>query len=136
MNLLHSGFAEVGISFNQASLRYPDGWEGTVEYCRMKRVVLQAWSPLARGVLTGDLKDQPDHVKGAAALVQKLAQQHETTAEAIILAWLLKHPAGIQPVLGTSKPDRLRACVQALKVELSREEWYALFAAGRGEPMP
>lgn len=136
LSLLHSGFAEVGISFNQESPRYPDGWEGTMEYCRMNKVTLQAWSPVARGVLTGDLKDQPAEVKAAAALVQTLAKQHETTPEAIQLAWLLKHPAGIQPVLGTSKPDRLRACAQALDVELSREEWYSLFAAGRGRPMP
>jgi len=136
MNLLHSGFAEVGISFNQASSQYPDGWEGTVEYCRMKKVVLQAWSPLARGVLTGDLQNQSETAKATASLVQTLAKQHETTPEAIQLAWLLKHPAGIQPVLGTSKPDRLRACAQALDVELNREEWYSLFGAGRGKPMP
>jgi predicted oxidoreductase len=136
MNLLHSGFAEVGISFNQSAALYPDGWEGTMEYCRMNKVTLQAWSPLARGVLTGDLNDRPENVKAAAALVRSLAKQHETTPEAIQLAWLLKHPAGIQPVLGTSKPERLRACVKALDVELSREEWYSLFAAGRGRPMP
>ena len=136
MNVLHSGFAEVGISFNQASPRYPDGWEGTMEYCRMNKVVLQAWSPLARGVLTGNLEGQPDHVREAARLVQSLAHDHQTTPEAIQLAWLLRHPAGIQPVLGTSKPERLRACVRALDVELSREEWYSLFAAGRGKPMP
>jgi predicted oxidoreductase len=136
MNLLHSGFAEVGISFNQASARYPDGWEGTVEYCRLHQVVLQAWSPLARGVLTGKLDGQPDHFREAARLVQALAHDHGTTPEAIQLAWLLRHPAGIQPVLGTSKPDRLRACAQALDVQLSREEWYALFAAGRGKSMP
>src|SRR6202047_1938761 len=46
MNLLHHGFVEVGISFNQSSPRYPDGWEGTMEYCRLKGVLLQAWSPL------------------------------------------------------------------------------------------
>jgi predicted oxidoreductase len=136
MNLFHSGFAEVSISFNQTSPRYPDGWEGTVEYCRMNKVVLQAWSPLAQGVVTGDLAGQPENVKSAAALVQTLAKQHDTTPEAIQLAWLLKHPAGIQPVLGTSKPDRLRACAKALDVTLSREEWYSLFAAGRGKAMP
>ncbi len=136
MNLLHSGFAEVSISFNQTSASYPDGWEGTMEYCRMKKVTLQAWSPLARGALTGDVKDQTDAVKSAAVLVQSLAKAHETTPEAIQLAWLLKHPAGIQPVLGTSKPERLRACVKALEVELSREEWYSLFSAGRGKAMP
>jgi predicted oxidoreductase len=136
MNLLHHGFVEVGISFNQSSPRYPDGWEGAMEYCRLKGVLLQAWSPLAQGILTGKLDHQPGNVKETALLVQKYAQRHETTAEAILLAWLLKHPAKIQPVLGTSRPDRLRACAKAVSVSLSREEWYSLFAAARGATMP
>jgi predicted oxidoreductase len=102
----------------------------------MKGVLLQAWSPLAQGVLMGDLEAQPDNAKKTAALVPQYAQRHETTAEAILLAWLLKHPAQIQPLLGTTRPDRLRACAKALSVSLSREEWYSLFAAARGAPMP
>ena len=100
-----------------------------MEYCRMKGVLLQAWSPLAQGVLMGNLDAQPGNVKETAALVKEYAQRHETTAEAILLAWLLKHPAKI-------RPDRLRACAKALSVSLSREEWYSLFAAARGAPMP
>ncbi|MGB8465922.1 MAG: aldo/keto reductase, partial [Terrimicrobiaceae bacterium] len=91
----------------------------------------------AQGLLTGGKLDgQPENVKKTALLVQKYAQRHETPAEAILLAWLLKHPARIQPVLGTSRPDRLRACAKALSVSLSREEWYSLFSAARGAPMP
>ena len=89
----------------------------------MKRVLLQAWSPLAQGILMGKVDGQPENIKETAALVQECAQRHETTAEAILLAWLLKHPAKIQPVLGTTRPDRLRACAKALSVSLSREEW-------------
>jgi len=136
MSLLHSGFAEVGISFNQHAPQYPDGWEGAVEYCRMHQVVMQAWSPLDRGLLTGDVSDQPANVQAAATLVKTLAADHRTTPEAIQLAWLLRHPAGIQPVLGTSNPQRLRDCARALEVQLSREEWYGLFAAARGKAMP
>ena len=136
MSLLHHGFVELGISFNQNSPRYPDGWEGTMEYCRTKRVLLQAWSPLAQGILTGNLDGKSENIRKTAALVQEYAGRHGTTAEAILLAWLLKHPAKIQPVLGTTRPDRLRACVKALSVTLSREEWYSLFAAARGASMP
>jgi predicted oxidoreductase len=136
LSLLHHGFVEAGISFNQSSPRYPDGWEGTMEYCRMNNVLIQAWSPLAQGKLMGNLDGQPENIRTTAALVQQYAQRHQTTAEAILLAWLLKHPARIQPVLGTSRPDRLRACAKALSVSLSREEWYSLFAAARGAPMP
>jgi len=136
LSLLHSGFVEYGISFNQHAPQYPDGWEGTVEYCRMNHVVMQAWSPVDRGALTADVSAKPENVKATSALVKSIAKTHDTTPEAIQLAWLLKHPAGIMPVLGTSKPERLRACAKALDVTLSREEWYSLFAAARGATMP
>ncbi|HUX36914.1 MAG TPA: aldo/keto reductase [Rectinemataceae bacterium] len=136
LSLLHNGFAEAGISFNQHAPQYPDGWEGTVEYCRMNKIVMQSWSPLDRGMLVGDLSDKPEPIKAASALVHALARRHSTSPEAIQLAWLLRHPAGIQPVLGTTKPARLRACAKALDIELSREDWYALFAAARGATMP
>jgi predicted oxidoreductase len=136
MSLLHHGFAEVGISFNQEPPSYPNGWEGTMEYCRMKGVLLQAWGPLAQGVLTENLEGKPKKLKETAALVHEYARRHATTFEAIMLAWLLKHPAKIQPVLGTTRPDRLRSCAKALSISLSREEWYSLFSAARGAPMP
>ena len=136
MNLLHHGFAEVGVSFNQDVPNYPHGWEGVVEYCRLRGVTLQAWRPLARGLLSGlSLDGKPESVAAAAALVQQVAQRHGVSREAIVLAWLLAHPAGILPVLGTTRPERLRACAEALRVKLSREEWYALFAAARGKPV-
>jgi predicted oxidoreductase len=137
MNLLHNGFAEATISFNQAAPAYPDGWEGVVEYCRLKGVSLQAWSPLARGLLTGgDLSDVGPAVVKTAALVEELAEIHAVSGEAIVLAWLMRHPAGVMPVLGTSRADRLRACAESLKVVLTRDEWYSLFEAARGAKMP
>jgi len=136
LSLLHSGFVEYGISFNQHAPQYPDGWEGTVEYCRLRQVQMQAWSPLDRGVLTGDVSDKPQNVQATAALLKTLAKQYDVAPEAVQLAWLLRHPAGIAPVLGSARPDRLRTAVQALDVELSREDWYALFAAARGATMP
>ena len=137
MNLLHSGFAEATISFNQAAPAYPDGWEGVVEYCRLNGVTLQAWSPLARGLLSGgDLDDVGPAVVKTAALVRELAGAYGVSAEAIVLAWLLRHPAGIMPVLGTSRSDRLHACAGSVQVKLARDEWYRLFEAARGAPMP
>jgi predicted oxidoreductase len=79
---------------------------------------------------------EPKSIKKTATVVQEYARRHQTTAEAILLAWLLKHPAKIQPVLGTTRPDRLRACAKTVSISLSRDEWYSLFAAARGAPMP
>jgi len=137
MSLLHHGFAEAGITFNQASPAYPDGWEGVLEYCRLKGVGLQAWTPLDHGALTGgDLSKYPESAKKTAALLKEYAQSRQVPAEAVALAWLLKHPARIAPVTGTSRPDRLAACARSLEVDLTREEWYRLFATARGKSMP
>ncbi len=141
MSLMHHGFAEVGISFNQEAPGYPDGWEGVTEYCRLKGLSLQAWSPLDRGALTtpgkvGEADKRPEPAKSAAALVARYAAERGVPAEAVALAWLLKHPAKIVPVLGTTRPDRLEACAKSLEVTLSREEWYRLFETARGRPMP
>jgi len=137
MSLLHSGFAEVGISFNQGSAAYPDGWEGVLEYCRLKGVSVQAWSPLARGLLSGgDLSKEGEAVRKTAALVAQYGSARGLPAEAIVLAWLLRHPARIVPILGTIRPERLLACSKSLEVSLSREEWYRLFETARGRPMP
>jgi predicted oxidoreductase len=137
MSLLHFGFAEAQISFNQESPEYPDGWEGVLEYCRLEGVSLQAWSPLARGVLTGgSLSGESEAVRKTAALVAQYGSARGLPAEAIVLAWLLKHPARVVPVLGTTKPERLVACAKSLDMELSREEWYRLFETARGRAMP
>lgn len=137
MSLLHHGFAEVGISFNQDVPGYPDGWEGVVEYCRLKGVSLQAWSPLDRGALVGGEGSKLTEAgKKTAALVKKYAADRGVSPEAVALAWLLRHPARIVPILGTTKADRLAACAQATEVNLSREEWYRLFETARGASMP
>ncbi len=137
MSLLHHGFAEVSVSFNQDSPVYPDGLEGVIEYCRLKGLSLQAWRPLAQGFLTGrDISKQPETVRKTAGLVSDYAKMRGVPAEAVVISWLLKHPAGIIPILGTTRPDRLANCAKSLDVTLSREEWYRLFETARGRPMP
>ena len=111
--------------------------DGTLEWHRIHGVITQAWAPMAYGYPAGRQPEKPsEKVTKTAELVEEIAETHGVETEAIVTAWLLRHPAMIQPVIGTRDPARLRACDQALKVELSREEWYALYLAGRGEPLP
>ncbi len=71
-----------------------------------------------------------------AEVINRLASQKETSAEAIALAWILRHPTGIQPIIGTVKPKRIIASCLADSVTLSREEWYTLLTAARGQAVP
>jgi predicted oxidoreductase len=65
-----------------------------------------------------------------------MATEKGVSREAILIAWILRHPARIQPLPGTTNPARIRAAVEAEQVSLTREEWYDLFIAGRGEKLP
>ncbi len=137
MSLLHHGFAEAGISFNQSSPGYPDGWEGMLEYSHLKGLSLQAWSPLAHGALVGANPGRLTEAgRKTVELVASMAAERGVPPEAIALAWLLRHPAKIVPVLGTSKPSRLAACAKALDLQLSREDWYRLLECARGREVP
>ncbi len=137
MSLNHYDFAETDISVNQRPNPVPQGMTDTVQYCRKHGVTLQAWSPLAHGKITArDLRDQQPSERETALLVRALAAERGVPPEAVAIAWLLRHPARIQPVTGTTDEDRIRACARAMEVSLSREEWYNLFIAARGKPMP
>jgi predicted oxidoreductase len=123
------------VHVNQEAGKLSSFPDGTIEYCRFENVQLQAWSPL-RGLFNIDLAKAAPNIRATAELVASMAQERGTTQEAIVLAFLLRHPAQIQPVLGTTRPDRIRACAEAEKVDLTREEWYRLYVTSRGRPMP
>jgi predicted oxidoreductase len=137
LNLLKLDWVNAGVHVNQRAGNEDNFPEGLLEYCRMEGIQVQSWGPLAKGLFSGrDLDGQPDNVRTTAALVKELAWQRGVPPEAIVLAWLMRHPAGIQPVIGTTNPDRIRACAEAERVALSREEWYSLYVASRGTKMP
>ncbi len=77
-----------------------------------------------------------EKIKKAAEIVNNMSIEKNVSREAIIIAWLLKHPSKIQPVIGTRNIERIRAACEADSVVLSREEWYTLFIAGRGDALP
>lgn len=135
ISLLHADLIDDGMYFNTTPRPYT-GIGGTLDYCRKNDILLQAWAPVAKGQLVNPSPDASDNVKAAAALVASMAQAKNTTPEAIAFAWLLRHPAGIQPIIGTTKPERIAASALSDGIELSREEWYALLKSARGYGLP
>jgi predicted oxidoreductase len=136
MSLLAREWLEGGVLVNTASYSGVGFPHGTIEHCRTHGIALQAWGSLAGGRFTGRPRDPQDEV--VTALVAALAEDHATTAESVLLAWLQRHPAGIVPVIGTTSPDRIRACRDAVarSVALTHDEWYELWIAARGAPLP
>lgn len=135
LSLTHHYLISDGILVNQTAAPYAQT-AGTLEYCRLNGILVQAWSPVAGGRLLAPAADAPENVRAAAALVAKLAEEKNTSREAVALAWLLRHPAGIQPIVGTTKLERLAASVLADEITLDRLEWYRLLEAARGAGVP
>ncbi len=134
MSLAFRDWLEDGVTTHSAANRNVGYAPGTLEYCMQNNVRLQAWGSLAQGSYTGAAKT--DTEKATQSLVSELAADYGVSNEAIVIAWLRRHPANIQPVLGTTNPARLRACQQAEGITLSREHWYRLFERARGAELP
>ena len=104
---------------------------GAVDYCRLHDLQIQAYSPL-RGALLSPSENAPAQTKEAAKTLADMARDKNTSPSALALAWLLRHPAGIVPIIGTTNPMHVAEDCAAIRLTLSREEWYTLcFAANR-----
>jgi predicted oxidoreductase len=101
-------------------------------------VSLQSWSPLARGLYSGRILDDKtaETVKKTTEIVNRMAEAKDVSADGIVLAWLMKHPGRINPVIGSKTPERIKKAMDAFKVELTRDEWYELLVASKGQNMP
>ncbi len=109
--------------------------DGTLDQCQTNRITPLAWSPLAAGALVGVAGDTKTNVALSTAL-DGSARERGVSRSVIALAWLLRHPAKIVPIVGSTDPDRIRDAASAASVELPREEWYALLEAARGTRLP
>jgi predicted oxidoreductase len=115
--------------------------DGTLDQCLAGKMTPLAWSPLAGGLLADGARRLLPSQQGYQATpilkeIDILARRLETSRGIIALAWLLRHPAGIVPVVGSTNPTKIREAVDATYLNLSREEWYRLLEAARGETLP
>lgn len=107
--------------------------DGTLDQCQRLGVRPMAWSPLAHGQLFAAADERARRVR---AELGRVAAELDASPEQVALAWLLRHPSGVVPVLGTSKLGRLRAATHALGLRLSREQWFRLWSASTGHEVP
>lgn len=115
--------------------------DGTLDQCLIERITPMAWSPLAGGLIGGSAKNllpsqQSYRCETFLPNVDEIAKSYGATRIQVALAWLLMHPSKIQPVIGSINPQRIRDAAGADGVKLSREDWYRLLIAAKGEPMP
>lgn len=101
---------------------------GIVEYCRINGITLQAWSPFQAGFFSGVFLGNPDYPE-LNAVIDRLAAQYDVTPIGIATAWITRHPANMQVVLGTTTPQRVADAAAGADIVLTRAEWYELFQA-------
>ncbi|MDV6374833.1 aldo/keto reductase [Deinococcus arenicola] len=107
---------------------------GILDYCRLNDITIQPWSPFQFGFFEGVFLDNPKFPE-LNAKIDEIAAKYGVSNTTIAIAWILRHPAKMQPVTGTTTPERLADCLKAADVHLTREEWYAiLLAAGNTLP--
>lgn len=122
----HTPMFDAGLNvnmLNKASIEHDDG---IVDYCRLKRVTIQAWSPFQIDLSRGLFVNHPDY-KESNETIAKLAKNYNVSSEAIVIAWILRHPAQIQAIVGSMNPSRLKAIDKANDIALTREEWYDIY---------
>lgn len=130
LSITHAPIVAQGVAANMHGLDQSvtlDGG-GILDYCRIEQITVQAWSPYQAGFFTGVFLDSPDHPQ-LNAVLGRLAAKYEVSALAIATAWITRHPAGIQVVLGTTTPERVTAAAMGSDIALTRAEWYEIFRA-------
>lgn len=136
LSIAHANLFAQGIAANMDGLDQSVSRDvGLLDYARLKGITLQAWSPVQqgffKGVFIGDRENYPE----LNDVLDELAETYRVTPTGIAIAWITRHPANIQVVLGTTRPERVRESVAGSDVVLTREEWYRLFRAA-GHKLP
>ena len=130
----HTGMVDQEIHVNMGDDPSLDHDGGLLAYSRLKSMTIQAWSPFQMGFFDGVFLDNPRYPELNAEL-DKLAQQHGVAKSAIALAWILRHPASIQVLLGSMTPERITQMAAGADVDLTAQEWYDLYLSA-GHDLP
>jgi predicted oxidoreductase len=126
-------------------LRLETFTDGTLDQCLEKKMTPLAWSPVAQGRLAPALEQngKPPANQADLAAAQRLtpvladiAQAYSATPLAIVMAWLMRHPSKIIPIVGSTRQENIRAAAQADGITLDRESWYRILLAARGQKLP
>jgi predicted oxidoreductase len=130
LSIVHAPLIAQGVAVNMADLgQSADRNLGLLDWSRKDGMTLQAWSPYQKGIGLGPFVGDREGLPELNAALDEIAGAHGVTPTGIATAWIVRHPAKIQVVLGTTRTDRVLEAVAGAGITLSREEWYRLFRA-------
>ena len=134
LSVAHTGMIDAGLTVNMKLDSSIDRDGSVLDYCRLHDMTIQAWSPFRYGYFEGIFLGSARFPELNQTL-DAMAAAKGVTNTAIVLAWLLRHPARMQPILGTSNPQRVKDSCKACEITLTRPEWYEIYL-GAGNKLP
>lgn len=127
-SIAHTPMIDSGLTVNM-HIGQSINREGSIlDYCRLQDITIQAWSPFQKGFFDGPFLGDPAYAE-LNAVVDRLAAKYDVTPSAIATGWITRHPANMQVILGTTRPQRVIESCRGSELPLTREEWYALYTA-------
>ena len=134
LSITNTGMIDAGINVNMKIDSSIDRDGSILDYCRLKDITIQPWSPFQYGFFDGTFLNN-EKFPELNRKINEIASSRSVTNTAIAIAWLLRHPAHMQPIVGTTNPGRVRDICKASDVKLSRQEWYDIYLAA-GNKLP
>jgi predicted oxidoreductase len=134
LSIMHAYMISQGMNVNMDVPAAYDRDGSVLDYCRLHEITIQPWSPFLYGFFEGVFVGN-EKFPTLSAKMDEIAARYGVTKTTLAIAWLLRHPAKMQPVVGTTNLQRLKDCVKAAEVNLTREEWYEIYLAA-GNTLP
>lgn len=134
LSITNTGMMDHGLNVNMEIDRSIDRDGGILDYCRLKKISVQAWSPFQFGFFEGTFLGNAKFPKLNDVLAT-MAQSFDVSPTTMAIAWILRHPARIQPIVGTTSPERVKQVALASGVALTRPQWYEIYRAA-GNTLP
>ncbi|MBQ3006108.1 MAG: aldo/keto reductase [Clostridia bacterium] len=126
--IMHAPMIQSGINVNMYSESAVNRDGGVLDFCRLNKITIQPWSPMQYGFFEGCFIDN-EKFPEVNSKMGEIAEKYGVSKTTIAFAWILRHPAKMQPVTGTTNPERLADCFKATDIRLTREEWYDIYKA-------
>ena len=132
--IMHAPMVQSGINVNMYNESAVNRDGGVLDYCRLNNITIQPWSPMQYGFFKGCFVDD-EKFPELNEVLAKIGEKYGVSKTTIAIAWILRHPAKMQPITGTTNIQRLQDCLDGAKVALTREEWYEIYKAA-GNVLP
>jgi predicted oxidoreductase len=133
-SITNTGMIDAGLNVNMENAASIDHDGGILDYCRLHNITIQPWSPFQYGFFEGVFVGN-EKFPELNTVLDALAEKHGISPSAMAIAWILRHPAHMQPIIGTTNPQRLHEICAASAITLSRVEWYEIYRAA-GNTLP